>query len=45
LSNEKFLANAPPEIVGKEQEKKQELEARLARITEAEQRLAAIAGN
>ncbi|MCB2216073.1 valine--tRNA ligase [Desulfofustis glycolicus] len=45
LGNEKFLANAPAEIVAKEQEKQRELEARLARISEAEQRLAAIAGN
>ena len=45
LSNEKFLANAPPVIVEKEREKQRELEARLTRISEAEQRLAAIAGN
>ncbi|BDD85909.1 valine--tRNA ligase [Desulfofustis limnaeus] len=45
LGNDKFLANAPPDIVAKERGKQAELEARLARITEAEQRLAAMAAN
>jgi valyl-tRNA synthetase len=39
LGNGKFLANAPEAVVAKEQGKKEELEARLARIEEAEQRL------
>jgi valyl-tRNA synthetase len=39
LGNEKFLANAPEAVVAKEQGKKEELEARLARIEEAELRL------
>ncbi len=39
LGNQKFLANAPPEIVAKEQGKKEELEAKLAKINEAERRL------
>ena len=39
LSNQKFLANAPEAVVFKEKEKKEELESRLARITEAEDRL------
>jgi valyl-tRNA synthetase len=44
LSNEKFLANAPEAVVAKEKGKKEELEARLARIEEAEQRLHKIGG-
>ncbi|MBU0945374.1 MAG: valine--tRNA ligase [Proteobacteria bacterium] len=39
LSNAKFLANAPAEIVEKEQGKKAELEATLAKIAESERRL------
>ncbi|MBT8346630.1 MAG: valine--tRNA ligase [Desulfofustis sp.] len=44
LGNEKFMANAPEAVVAKEQGKKEELEARLARIEEAEQRLHKIGG-
>ncbi len=44
LNNEKFLANAPDQVVAKEKAKKEEFEARLARIGEAEQRLRAIQG-
>ena len=33
LGNDKFLANAPEQVVAKEQGKKDELEARLARIS------------
>jgi valyl-tRNA synthetase len=44
LNNEKFLANAPEAVVAKEKEKKQELDSRLERIGEAEQRLNNIAG-
>jgi len=44
LNNEKFLANAPAAVVDKEQDKKDEFEARLSRIGEAEQRLRAIQG-
>ncbi len=44
LSNEKFLANAPEAVVAKEKGKKEELEARLVRIEEAEQRLHKIGG-
>ncbi len=39
LGNQKFLANAPPEIVAKEQGKKEELEAKLVKVNEAERRL------
>ena len=39
LGNAKFLANAPAEVVGKEKEKKDELDARLAKIAEAEEKL------
>jgi valyl-tRNA synthetase len=39
LTNDKFLANAPQPVVAKEKGKKEELEARLARIEEAERRL------
>ncbi|MBU1417310.1 MAG: valine--tRNA ligase [Proteobacteria bacterium] len=39
LTNAKFLANAPAEIVEKEQGKKAELEATLAKIAESERRL------
>ena len=39
LGNDKFLANAPEAVVAKEKGKKEELEARLTRIEEAEQRL------
>ena len=42
LNNKKFLANAPAEIVEKEQGKKAELEAKMAKIEEAEKRLAEI---
>ena len=44
LNNEKFLANAPDAVVAKEKEKKKELDIRLARIGEAEDRLNKIAG-
>lgn len=39
LSNDKFLANAPADVVAQEQEKKNALDARLATIAEAEERL------
>jgi valyl-tRNA synthetase len=39
LGNEKFLANAPEQVVVKEQEKKSGLDAKIAKITEAEERL------
>jgi valyl-tRNA synthetase len=39
LGNEKFLANAKPEVVAKEQEKKAQLDATMAKIVEAEERL------
>ncbi len=39
LGNAKFLANAPAEVVEKEKEKKDELDARLAKIAEAEEKL------
>ncbi len=39
LESEKFVGNAPPEIVAKEKEKRVELEMSMAKIVEAEQRL------
>lgn len=39
LSNQKFLANAPEAVVLKEKEKKEELDSRLLKISEAEDRL------
>ncbi len=39
LGNEKFLANAKTEVVAKEQEKKAQLDATMAKIIEAEERL------
>ena len=39
LGNEKFLANAKAEVVAKEQEKKAQLDATMAKIIEAEERL------
>jgi valyl-tRNA synthetase len=39
LVSEKFLSNAPADVVMKEKEKKAELDATLAKIAEAEQRL------
>lgn len=39
LVSEKFLHNAPADVVMKEREKKEELEATLGKISEAEQRL------
>jgi len=42
LGNKKFLANAPAEIVEKEKGKQAELEAKLAKIADAEKRLAEI---
>jgi len=39
LSNDKFLANAPADVVAQEQEKKSALDARLTTIAEAEERL------
>ena len=39
LTNEKFLANAKPDVVAKEQEKKVLLDATIAKIVEAEERL------
>ncbi len=41
LGNQQFLANAPADVVAKEQEKKDQLDARLAVIAEAETRLTA----
>jgi valyl-tRNA synthetase len=40
LGNEKFLQNAPDDVVEKEKEKKQLLDLKLAKISEAEQRFA-----
>jgi valyl-tRNA synthetase len=39
LVSEKFLNNAPADVVMKEKEKKEELDATLAKIAESEQRL------
>jgi len=39
LKNEKFLANAPEQVVAKEQDKKIALDANIAKIAEAEERL------
>ncbi|WP_163337615.1 valine--tRNA ligase [Desulfopila sp. IMCC35008] len=39
LKNQKFLANAPEAVVAKEQDKKNQLDAKLAKIGEAEERL------
>jgi valyl-tRNA synthetase len=39
LGNAKFLANAPADVVEKEKEKKDELDARLAKIAEAQEKL------
>ncbi len=39
LENGKFLANAPEDVVAREQEKKNALDARLATLAEAEERL------
>ncbi len=39
LESEKFVSNAPPEVVAKEKEKRAELETSLAKMVEAEQRL------
>jgi len=44
LANRKFLDNAPADVVAREQGKKEEFEARLQRIEEAEQRLRSIQG-
>ena len=44
LANKKFLDNAPADVVAREQGKKEEFEARLQRIEEAEQRLRTIQG-
>ena len=43
LGNQQFLANAPAEVVAKEQEKKDQLDARLAVIAESETRLTRLA--
>lgn len=42
LGNAKFLANAPAEVVDKEKGKQAELEAKLAKVADAEKRLAEI---
>lgn len=42
LNNKKFLANAPAEIVEKEKGKQAELETKMAKVKEAEKRLAEI---
>ena len=39
LSNSKFLANAPEDVVNKEKEKKDIFDATLTKISEAEDRL------
>jgi len=39
LANKKFLANAPDEVVAKEKEKKADLDAKMAKIVEAEEHL------
>lgn len=39
LTNDKFLANAPEQVVGKEKDKKQQLENTLEKIAEEEDRL------
>ena len=39
LGNEKFLSNAPDNVVAKVQDEKNQLDARLAKIAEAEERL------
>jgi valyl-tRNA synthetase len=39
LGNAKFLDNAPEAVVAKEKEKKEQLDAKLAKISEAEERL------
>lgn len=43
LSNNKFLANAPDEVVAKEQEKKAGFDVKMAKIVEAEERLKKLA--
>jgi valyl-tRNA synthetase len=43
LSNKKFLANAPDEVVAKEQEKKAGYDTTMAKIVEAEERLKKLA--
>jgi valyl-tRNA synthetase len=43
LSNKKFLANAPDEVVAGEQEKKAVLDGKMAKIVEAEERLKKLA--
>jgi len=43
LHNDKFLANAPEQVVNKEKAKKQDLDAKLEKIAEAEKRLRNIA--
>ncbi|MDH5298501.1 MAG: valine--tRNA ligase, partial [Desulfobulbaceae bacterium] len=43
LGNDKFLANAPPEIVAKEKEKQEELTAQLAKIDDNIKRLRELA--
>jgi valyl-tRNA synthetase len=43
LSNKKFLDNAPDDIIAKEQEKKESLDAKMAKIVEAEERFRKLA--
>jgi valyl-tRNA synthetase len=43
LSNKKFLDNAPDDIIAKEQEKKGNLDAKMAKIVEAEERFKKLA--
>ena len=43
LSNKKFLDNAPDDIIAKEQEKKENLDAKMAKIVEAEERFKKLA--
>jgi valyl-tRNA synthetase len=43
MSNESFVANAPPDIVAKERERMAELEQKIAQLTQQIERLAEIA--
>ncbi len=43
LNNEKFIANAPEQVIIKEKDKKKNLDATLEKLAEAEQRLAKLA--
>lgn len=43
LSNKKFIDNAPDDIIAKEQEKKENLDAKMAKIVDAEERFRKLA--